>query len=345
METQADRRSRATGPGATILGVFSAMLAAFGAAFVGCRGGGEGAGAKRVIVVHADSLARPFAEVKRAFEAAHPGIEVALEPYGSLVACRNLESGAPCDVVALADRRLFDELLIPKGLASWYVAFCCEEIVIIKSSKSRFNAEITADNWPDILTRPGVKVGVADPAIDPCGYWARLVWKLADKAPAYAKYSAPDAPLSKKLEAATRDFVRPDSQMLIALVDGVGGWDYAFVYKAQAEQMRLSYVRLPPEVNLGSDKPEHLRGYAEARTAFSRGSQTVERMGERITFAASIPASARAPAEAEAFLAFLLGPDGRAACRAAGLELLAHPWAAQSEKLPLTVSKLTSQKN
>jgi molybdate/tungstate transport system substrate-binding protein len=291
---------------------------------------------RRIIVVHADSLTLPFTAVKKAFEEAHPGVEVALEPLGSVVACRKLQSGAPCDVIALADPALFDEMLAPQGLAEWSVGFATTEIVIIKSTRSRFNAEITPDNWFEILARPGVKVGVADPAMDPCGYWTRLMWRLADE---HYGRTEPGRRISEAMAAACRpETTRPDSQQLISYVVGEGGWDYAFVYRAQAEQSRIAFVPLPARINLGSRAPEDIAFYRKA--AFEVPGAGISRTGRPVTFALGVPTIARNRADAETFVAFLLGDRGRELCREAGLPVPDRPWSQRPERLPEPIRPL-----
>jgi len=288
----------------------------------------------RVVVVHADALARPLAELKHAFEAENPDIEIAVEPIGSVVACRRLQSGVPCDVVALADPQLFDEMLAPKGITDWYAGFAGTEMVLIKSAKSRFNAEINSTNWYEVITRRGVKVGCADPTTDPCGYWTRIVWKLADLH--YGRTEAGNR-ISEQLAAVcTPEMTRPDSQQLIQYVQGAGGWDYAFVYKAQADQLRVDYVPLPPQINLGS--AAHAAQYA--KVSFDAPEIGLHRAGRPLAFALSIPTVARQPAAAQRFVAFVLSEKGRKIASDAGLPMLDKPWARPVGKVPASLAPL-----
>ena len=297
----------------------------------------------RIIVVHADSLSGPFSEVKKVFEAEHPGVRVDLEPFGSVLACRKLQAGVPCDVIAPGGPASVRRTSGAQKTGDLEHRLCHDRgIVIIKSSKSRYNTEITPDNWFEILTRPDVKVGAADPTLDPCGYWTRLMWELADRhydpTGAGAKKGEgrhncePPQVAARMAAKCSAEFTRPDSQQLISLVEGSGGWDYAFVYKAQAEQQRLSYVPLPPEINLGSLAPAHVKGYSRAKLTVA-GTDIV-RVGEPLVFGISIPTSAREPALAEAFIAFVLSDRGKAICRQAGMPMLDKPISREQAMLP-----------
>ena len=69
---------------------------------------------KEVIIFHAGSLSVPFKELAREYEKRNPGVEILLEPAGSIVCARKVtELKKPCDIVASADYFVINELLIP----------------------------------------------------------------------------------------------------------------------------------------------------------------------------------------------------------------------------------------
>jgi molybdate/tungstate transport system substrate-binding protein len=312
------------------------VAAALAAALVG------GCGAKpeeKVVVLCADSLGRPFAEVKKTFERDNPGLRVTVEPYGSVVTARRIQEGVPCDVVALADTMLFDEMLYPGGHASWFIAFCTNEIVVIQSTRSKYNTEINKDNWFEILTRPDVKVAAADPTLDPCGYWSRITWRLADL---HYGRTEPGKRISDRMEAACAGAnTQPDTASLISRVEAAGGWDYAFVYKAQAEQARIAYLSLPAEINLGH--AGHAEFYNRVEYEIPKSKTKMVRRGRPLIFGLSIASGARNAAGAEKFTAFLLSETGRDLCRKQGLPMLDKPWSPTPEKLPAGLRGLVVQ--
>ena len=69
---------------------------------------------KEIIVFHAGSLSVPFKQLKEAYEKKNPGINILLEPAGSIVCARKItELKKPCDVIASADYFVINELLMP----------------------------------------------------------------------------------------------------------------------------------------------------------------------------------------------------------------------------------------
>jgi ABC-type molybdate transport system substrate-binding protein len=72
--------------------------------------------AEKVIIFHAGSLTVPLAKIEKAFEAAHPGIDVLREAGGSTKMARMIsELGKPADIMASADYKVIDKTLIPTG--------------------------------------------------------------------------------------------------------------------------------------------------------------------------------------------------------------------------------------
>jgi molybdate/tungstate transport system substrate-binding protein len=105
--------------------------------------------------------------------------------------------------------------------------------------------------------------------------------------------------------------VRGGSVALLSLLES-GDIDYAFEYKSVAQQHGLEYVELPPELNLGD--PAHAAYYETVRVVLDYqrfSSVTPSFLGGPITYGLTIPSNAPHPAEAETFLRFLLGDEGR----------------------------------
>ena len=68
-----------------------------------------------------------------------------------------------------------------RPFASWYVTFATNRMVLAISPKSPLAGQFTASNWFKLLTRPGVRFGLADPRFDPAGYRALMVLQLAER--------------------------------------------------------------------------------------------------------------------------------------------------------------------
>ena len=133
--------------------------------------------------------------------------------------------------------------------ADWYACFATNELVIAYTEASKGEAELTADNWFDVLSRDGVKVGAANPIHDPCGYWAEICWQLADLH--YRNVPAPTIRERMARQCGPPADRRSDAEELLQLLESSAGIDYAFVYLSQARQHRLPTLRLPARISLG----------------------------------------------------------------------------------------------
>lgn len=128
-----------------------------------------------IAVYHAGSLAVPFAQIEKVFEAKYPQYDVLREASGSRAAARKISDiGKAADVMASADYKVIDNLLIPNH-AKFNAQFATNEMALAYTSQSKYAGEINAENWTEIFLRDGVKVGHSNPNMDPCGYRSMLV--------------------------------------------------------------------------------------------------------------------------------------------------------------------------
>ncbi len=253
----------------------------------------------RFTVLHAGSLTVHMEEFEEVFESEHPNVDVILKAYGSRQAAMQVaELKEECDVLAVADYGVIEELLFPKNMATWYIAFASNEICIAFTNSSKYADEINATNWYEILLRDGVKFGHSDPNLDPCGYRAVIVMKLAEK-----YYNVPG--LFDKLNSSENKIIRPKSVELIGLLEA-GELDYAFEYLFVAKQHNLRYVQLPPNISLGDWKCADY--YATVNVTLSGGTVKV---GEPILYGVTIPSTCKHWDLATEFIKLMLGERGR----------------------------------
>jgi molybdate/tungstate transport system substrate-binding protein len=192
---------------------------------------------------------------------------------------------------------------------------------------------MTEANWFEVLSDPEVKVAAASPIHDPCGYWTELCWKLADL------HYAPDKgggriATTMNAQCGQPDRRRADSQQLMQLLETRGGLDYAFLYRSQALQHNLPFLRLPPEINLGS--ASHLDNYRRVSMdipADKRG-ETFTKRGDAIVFAITIPRTVRHRDWAEQFVAHVLSDRSRSILENEYLTLVEQPWTHDPAELP-----------
>jgi ABC-type molybdate transport system substrate-binding protein len=177
-----------------------------------------------------------------------------------------------------------------------------------------------ADDWYRRLLAPGARVATSHPFLDPGGYRAHLIAQLAQRF-----YKVPNL-ANLLLEHYT---IVPD-------VGGAGGgggrtlgrdFSFQFTYEHSAAATAKSnpayrYVALPDRVDLSTDanNPYYaaaavtMPGIADAEGTAPQ----VAMPATRVAWGLTIPRRSTNPAAAAAFVALLLGPQGRAALTANG---------------------------
>jgi molybdate/tungstate transport system substrate-binding protein len=257
---------------------------------------------EEVIIFHAGSLTVPFAEVEKRFEALHPDIDVLREAGGSTKMARMIsELGKPADIMASADYTVIDKGLIPAH-ADWNLLFASNQLVLCYTDQSRFAAEVSADNWHEILARPGVVWGHSDPNLDPCGYRALMVLQLAEKF--HNRPGLYDRLIANRPEAN----VRPKSVELVSLLK-TGHMDYAWEYLSVAKQHDLEYVTLDDHINLGNYRYDNFYALARVKVFGKEPGTWITRTGQSCTYGLTLVKTAPNPDGAVLFLEYLLDPE------------------------------------
>ncbi len=267
-------------------------------------------------VVPAGSLLQPFDDVEKAFEAAHPDVDVQVEGHGSIQAIRQVtDLHRPVDVVAVADASLVPDLMFRtdpatgKNFTETYTPFATNAMVIAYTNKSRYADEITPENWYRVLSRPDVRVGISNPMLDAAGYRSIMVSLLAERyyenstlfPVLIGSHFTPPLVAEVKGGIATvtlPEVLRPSDEKLV-IRDGsifvlshleAGGIDYAFEYQSVAEGHNLRWINLPPEIDLSS--ADHAAEYRTVRVilGFRRFSAIgQERTGQPVVYAVTVP--------------------------------------------------------
>lgn len=279
--------------------------------------GGCGEGTETLVVYNAGSLAQPIKAALDSF-AAREGVRVAQESAGSLESARKLtELGKIPDVIALADADVFPRYLMPEHIDG-YTVFARNRMVVAYTDRSRGAAEITRENWPEILSRPNVEVGRSDPEMDPNGYRTLMVWQLA----ALARN---EPGLIQRLEArAPRRNVRPKEADLIGLLQA-GEFDYIWSYESIARNIGLRWVNLGADVDLSDPDAGDQYRRAELSVRGAKAGEQVVFTGAPIAYAYAVPINAPSPELAERFVAFLQSAAGQDVMRSQGLDVLPVP--------------------
>ena len=296
---------------------------------------------KQLVVFCAGSLYMPLEELAEVYEQQHPGVEVLIEPSGSVMAIRKVaELERRCDVLAVADYRLVPKMMFD-GHADWCIAFASNEVVLAYANHSRYASEVGSDNWLEVLLRPEVKYGFSNPNDDPCGYRAVTVLGLASmyygRAEAFEELVATPTNIHAQVvgdalhiyvpaELEVEDgrlVVRSKSVDLIALLEA-GALDYAFEYRSVAAQHGLRFVELPRELSLGC--PKHADLYAKATIHIMCGTGQEKAIeGAPIVYGVTMPRTVENQVDALEFVKLLLSNVGEEVFEKLGQPFLESP--------------------
>ena len=273
--------------------------------------------ADTVLVFEAGSLAGPIAAAAAGFTA-RTGIAVKTESGGSLAQARKLtvEQRIP-DVIALADANVIPALLIPR-YATWYARFARNRVGLAYGDGARGASELTDSTWWKVLSSDGVRSVRSDPNLDPGGYRAVLVARLAERH--YERHGLAQRLLDHSvLYSSFPGKPNPDSLLKSGAVD------YAWIYESYAAEHGLHFFRLPSDIDLGSPADSAIYATVSLRVAGATDDDTITVRGAPIIYGLTIPRDAPHRAAAERFVSYLFSPQGLAALRRAHMEPLIPP--------------------
>ena len=240
-----------------------------------------GAIASELEVFHADSLAGPMRELKKAFEAKQPGVTINLTSGVSRRLAERILRGDACDVFAPSSPAVIQEDLMNKPIggsgkaaASWYVVFSANEMVIITAKGNPLGIRRASD-----LVKTGVRfvrvTGEKDLAT------GRTIEFLKRAAASEGKPELAQKIVDSAVIEAGKATSVPDTVNAVRQ----GKADAGIVYYSAAVAARndVDIIRFPDSVN----------------------------MSEAIRNAAVVPGTARNVADATEFVRFLLSSDAQ----------------------------------
>lgn len=315
----------------------TAMLAACGSSASTNDAPSATAGAGRLsgtlVVNGAGTLATPFGKIIDAFKQQNPGVTVQSRFAGSVELVRGItQLNQPVDVLGVADSSLIPAQMFgangTKRFANWYVGFASNQITFAYTDQSKGAAQLTPDNWYQVLAEPGIRIGRSNPDTDPSGYQALEMLALAQN-----YYHDPNLSAAVLANSPPGTLVNTETTLLPALQSGQ--IDYLAIYRSDALQHHLRYIDLPAQINLAD--PAMASTYGTVSVATKSGNQT----GKPIIYGLTIPTDAPNPAVAEQFVAFVLGPQGQQIMREAGFVVIA-PAVTAGQSLPASVQPLTT---
>ncbi|MBN2418215.1 MAG: tungstate ABC transporter substrate-binding protein WtpA [Deltaproteobacteria bacterium] len=257
----------------------------------------------KLVMFHAGSLSVPFESMEKAFEAKYPDVDLQREASGSQQAARKVtDLKKPCDIVASADYKVIDKLLVP-DFAKWNIRFATNQLVLCYTDKSAYAKEVNAENWYKILQKKDVVWGHSDPNLDPCGYRSLMVLQLAEK-----YYKTPGL-YDHLIANRPKENIRPKSVELVSLLQ-TGNMDYAWEYLSVAVQHGLKYIILTDDINLGNYKFDDLYSEAVVKVTGKQPGTFMDIKGQSCTYGVTMIKDAPNKEAAEAFLKYMLDPEG-----------------------------------
>ena len=171
---------------------------------------------------------------------------------------------------------------------SWYVAFAQSPLVIGYNPSSKFAADFKAKPWYQVLTEPGIPIGRTDPKLDPKGKLTVALMKHAE-----TFYKSPG--LAQRVLGAPENpaQVLPEETLVGRLQSGQ--LDVGFFYSTETSDAKIPAVALAPEIT------------------------------PKAVYTVTILHDAPNPRGADAFVAFLLGPQGQKLMQEHGVAVLPKP--------------------
>ncbi len=185
----------------------------------------------------------------------------------------------------------------------WYIRFAESPLVIGYDPSSRFAADFTSQPWYRVVQEPGIRLGRTDPKLDPKG---ALTLALMKRAQSY--YRIPG--LEERVLGAPENpaQVLPEEALVGRLQSGE--LDAGFFYSTETSDARIPAVSLPAAIT------------------------------PKAAYTVTLIRAAPHPASAEAFVAFLLGPEGRRLMSEHGLTVRRASLTGAGADVPLAIRSI-----
>jgi molybdate/tungstate transport system substrate-binding protein len=323
-----------------VLAVVAALGLLFSTYFIAANNVLNSTPPKEVLTVFcATSLLYPLVNLETDFEKAFPNIDLQVQGHGTIQVIRHVtELGFNVDLVLVADYSLIPVMMYPtkvpgtnQTFANYYIRFATNTMILAYTNTSRYANEINQNNWHSIISRPDVKIGLANPQLDALGYRALMTIQLAqdyyNDTNLFHKVITENMnpPINSIPNGTDYTITVPEVQeprgnkltLRASEVDLIGLLqadyiDYCFIYLSNAKQYNFNYVTLPDEVNMGSAQQQS--NYERIHVVYDHqrfSTVNLDRTGEAIYYGLTIPANAPNPALAEDFIKFILKGQGK----------------------------------
>jgi molybdate/tungstate transport system substrate-binding protein len=277
---------------------------------------------QEVIVWHAGSLSNAFKSIEAGFTC-QTGIQVVDHSTGSLDLVRQVTSGGQAaDVVVPADFLDIDLFLRPAGYAEYNIEFAATKMVLgylqsdltakgyTVADGTPFSPPASIPNavadWYNALLQSNIAIGESSAFLDPTGYRAPMIFRLAQ-----SYYEVPNL-----YDNLLNHLVATAAQGSPSIALGKG-FDFQLVYEVSAyasSQVNpdYRYVNIPDAVNLGNPALNEFYRRAEIVVPDLSGAGFIAIPGHNVVYGVTVMKTAQNPANAVAFVQYLLGSNGQA---------------------------------
>jgi molybdate/tungstate transport system substrate-binding protein len=254
---------------------------------------------------------------------------------GSRLAANEItQANKSFDIFASADYRIIPQQLIPSH-ASWYIIFASNSVAVLYTNHSRFANEITPDNWYQVITRPGVIVGVSNKDTDPSGSQAIFMLELAG-----LLYYQNSSYLYNQLyvaKAAKQELIVVPTETTLDAQLETGAVDYVLTYSSEAISHKLRYLSLDSRIDLSDLAQADL--YSKVNTTIS--GKLVG--GAPVLYDLTIPNDSPDAPMAISFIKALFSSEGQSILRASGLRPLNPVYVYNQSAVPTEVIQAITQ--
>ena len=254
---------------------------------------------------------------------------------GSRLAANEItQANKSFDIYASADYRIIPEQLIPT-YASWYIVFASNAMTVMYTNHSKYANEITPDNWYQVITRPGVIVGVSNKDTDPSGSQALVMIQLAG-----LLYYQNSSYLYDQLyvtKAANHELIIVPTETTLDAQLETGSVDYVLTYSSEAISHKLQYLNLDPKVNLSNLTLSDW--YSQVSVTIS-GKVT---KGAPILYDLTIPTNSPDPDMAASFIKAVFSSDGQTILHSSGLQPLNPVFIYDESAVPTDIIQAITQ--
>jgi molybdate transport system substrate-binding protein len=181
--------------------------------------------------------------------------------------------------------------------ANWYITFAKAPLVIGYNPHSKFASQFRSKPWYEVITQPGIRVGVTDPKLDPKG-----------KLTADALKDAAAAVHVPSLAHALSKFTVFPEETLIGRLEA-GQLDAGFFYTVEARDQNIPTVPLTPlskdaeyTITILKGAPDRQGALAFVRFLLGRSGRAALSRHGLIVLTPKLAGSAAAPQELRALI-------------------------------------------